>query len=67
MAVGAVKSNHIHDRAPGGGKQDLPDAQHGRAGMDGQQFGDACAGRCSVHFLVGVVQFDIVFALDGGE
>ena len=67
MSIGTIKSQDIEDDGAFGGINYLPDTQQRGAFWKTEKFGGAWIGSGGVDFLVGIAEFNVIIALQGGE
>ena len=67
MPIGTIKSEDIEDDNAFGGINDLADAQQRGAFWQTKKFGGAWIGSGGVDLFVGIAEFDVIIALQGGE
>jgi hypothetical protein len=67
VPIGTIKSQDIEDDYAFGGINDLADAQQRGAFWQTEKFGGAWIGGGGVDFFVGIAEFDVIIALQGGE
>ena len=67
VPIGTIKSQDIEDDNAFGGINYLADAQQRGAFWQTEKFGGAWIGGCGVDFFVGIAEFDVIIALQGGE